>query len=144
MTVGLALRRIAAASALAIVTSSAAHAQDKRAFDGTWLVLFSCIAAPDGAAGYTLKYLASVQDGLLHGENGVRGREGSLSLDGPIMPDGSAVLLATGLTADSRYNVGRAPPMSAVNYHIQARFQATRGTGKRMELRSCEAVFTKQ
>ena len=131
-------------AALAIGLCGPAAAQDRRAFDGTWLVLFTCTAAHDGAAGYTLRYLASVQNGVLHGENGVRGREGSLALDGTIMPDGHAILQATGLTADPTYSVGHVRALSPVNYHIQARFQATRGTGTRMELRPCEAVFTRQ
>ncbi len=137
-------RCLMGALALAAVIGGGASAQDTRQFDGTWLVLFTCIGAPDGAAGYTLRYLASVQDGVLHGERGVRGQEDFLSLDGTILPDGNAVLLATGLTGDARYTVGHVPAMSRVNYHIRARFQGARGTGMRMELRSCEAVFTKQ
>ena len=129
---------------LALLLSGTAQAQQSSSFDGTWLVLFACPAADDGTRGYTLRYLATVQSGVLHGETGTKGQEGSLSLDGTILPDGNALLLATGLTADPAYSVGRARPLSPVKYHVQARFQGTRGTGQRIELRRCEAVFTRQ
>ncbi len=119
-------------------------AQGGRQFDGTWQVLFTCPATADGVRGYNLRYVASVQNGTLHGEKGVQGQEGYLALDGIIQPDGNAMLLATGLTADSAYSLGHVRPLSRVRYTIDARFQGTRGTGKRVEQRPCEAVFTKQ
>ena len=121
-----------------------ARAQGGRQFDGTWQVLFTCPSIQDGVRGYTLRYLASVQNGTLHGEYGVRGQEGSLSLDGTIQPDGAAMLLATGLTAGSEYSIGHVRPLSRVRYTVDARFQGARGTGKRIEQRPCDAVFTKQ
>lgn len=136
--------RVVLTLTLLILGPCAGLAQGRTSFDGTWLVLFTCTTAPDGASGYTLRYLATVQDGVLHGENGVRGQAASIALDGTIQPDGSAMLLATGLAGDPTYNVGHARPLSPVSYHVQARFQRTSGTGKRVELRDCEAVFTRQ
>lgn len=114
------------------------------AFDGTWLVLYSCTVARDGAAGFSLNFLASVRDGVLHGERGVRGQARSLALDGQIQPDGSAMLAGQGVTGNAEYSVGRIAAGTPYRFYLQSRFEGTHGMGKRLEVRPCEAVFTKQ
>ncbi len=119
-------------------------AQSGSRFDGTWSVILTCDAARDGAAGYTLRFSAVVKDGLLHGEYGVRGQAGSLSLDGPIQMDGSALLSARGLTGNPDYVIGRLTSATPYAYRLQSRFEGARGTGARLEVRRCDAVFSKQ
>ena len=134
------IRRLPAALVLGSL-ATAAQAQAATPFDGSWQTVISCIGAQDGAAGYTLRFTSSVKDGLFHGEHGVHGTAGSLSVDGQIMADGSALLLATGLTNDPAYNFGHVGPMRPVLYHIQSHFEASHGSGTRLELRHCDAVF---
>jgi len=144
MHVGSVLRGAIGAVILAAALAGAARAQGRNQFDGTWLVALQCDAARDGAAGYTFTFAASVKDGVLHGDHGVPGQAASLSLDGTIQPDGRALLFAHGLTGDPTYNVGRVAPVTPYSYHLQSRFEGGHGTGTRLELRPCSAVFTKQ
>ncbi len=125
------------------VLATGATAQTTTAFDGSWQTIVSCIAAPDGASGYTLRFISSVRNGVLHGERGMAGAPGFLSVDGPIAPDGSALLLATGLTNDPAYTAGHVGPGRPVNYHLQSRFEGSHGSGTRVELRHCDAVFSR-
>lgn len=113
-------------------------------FDGTWLVIFTCPGAFDGTSGYTRRFLASVRDGTLHGEIGVRDQAAYLALDGVIQPNGSALLKGTGMTGDASYAVGRPSPATPYRFTLQSRFEGNRGTGQRVETRTCEAVFTRQ
>ena len=136
--------RLAFAGALTLAFAGPAGAQGRSAFDGTWLVIVTCTAERGGAAGYTLRFLAAVSGGILHGETGVRGQAASLSLDGPIQPDGNAMLSAKGMTGNPDYTIGRLSPATPYAYHLQARFEGGHGTGKRMETRPCDAIFTKQ
>ncbi len=142
MLPAMAQRSVAAAICMAL--AGPASAQGASAFDGTWGVILTCTAARDGAAGYTFRFLASVQGGVLHGERGVRGQASSLSLDGRIQPDGAALLVVQGLTGNTEYTVGRVAPTTPYSYRMQSRFDTARGTGARTELRPCDAVFTKQ
>ena len=107
-------------------------------------MLVTCTAARDGAAGYSWQFLASVQDGVLHGERGVRGQANSASFDGTIQSDGSAMLLVQGKTAGSGLQRRAGGQSSPFRFHLKSRFSGSRETGTRVELRPCEAVFTKQ
>ncbi len=112
-------------------------------FDGQWPVSIVCQAASDGASGYITNFMAEVRNGTLHGEHGEQKQSGWLGLDGKIQPDGTALLLASGLTGPSTFNVGKAMPSTPYSYHVTARFEATRGTGARVELRPCNVTFDK-
>jgi class 3 adenylate cyclase len=113
-------------------------------FDGLWNVTVECPQASDGAFGYKLDFVAQVKDGRLRGENGAEGSAGWLRLQGDIQADGSAKLDANGLTGDPKYNVkgvGRAVPYS---YQALSRFEGSRGTGRRTQMRNCDLTFVKQ
>jgi hypothetical protein len=138
------LTKLLAGAALVTLSITAAHAQGASAFDGNWVVVTVCEKAFDGAAAYKLRFLATVKNGVFHGENGVQGEAGFLTLDGTIAPDGNAVLRAQGLTADPVYNVGRVAPAMPFTYHVKSQFTARQGTGTRLELRPCENAYTKQ
>ena len=113
-------------------------------FDGAWNVTIVCAPTADGALGYTLQFVAQVKDGFLRGDQGIEGSSGWLRLEGPIQPDGSARLDARGLTSDPKYNIKGAPKGSPLGYHVAARFEGTRGTGNRLELRACDLRFARQ
>ena len=140
------LRFLAVAGAMVALSMLplAAQAQGQGAYDGTWQVILHCDAAQRGAEGYTQRFLASVSGGYLRGQYGARGVAPSLTLEGPIQPDGTAMLSADGLTGSPEYAVGRVNTGTLYHYHMQARFDRARGTGSRVELRPCDAVFTRQ
>ncbi len=112
-------------------------------FDGTWAVVVTCPTAADGAFGYIYHFSAAVVDGVLHGENGVRGMPSWLALDGRIQSDGSAVLAADGLTGQPQYSVGRVVKLTPYHYRVNARFGASHGTGTRIETRPCNLDFAR-
>lgn len=136
--------RPAAASLLALVLLTKPAFAQRSSFDGIWDVIFSCLPARDGASGYTRRFAATVQGGVLHGEVGARGQPSFLALDGPIPPNGQGVLLGQGLTGNPDYTVGRMMTASPYSFHLQVNFAGPRGTGRRLELRACDAVFTQQ
>jgi hypothetical protein len=113
-------------------------------FDGKWNVTVDCPKHEDGALGYTLELVAEVKDGFLRGEKGREGSAGSLRLEGPIQPDGRATFDAKGVTADPRFNVKSARSGTAYAYTVAARFEGSRGTGRRLQLRACVLTFIKQ
>jgi hypothetical protein len=85
-----------------------------------------------------------VRNGALHGSLGREGVAPYINLDGRIGPDGKGVILATGLTGNSRFNLYSVRQGLPFFYHIDAAFQATQGTGRRRENRKCDVAFTKQ
>ena len=112
-------------------------------FDGQWSVSLVCQTTTDGAAGYITNFMADVRNGTLHGEHGVPKVSGWLGLDGKIQPDGTALLLASGLTGPSNFNVGKVMPDTPYSFHVDARFDATQGSGTRVEVRPCHVTFAK-
>ena len=133
----------AAALVLALAPLAPASAQTRGPYDGTWTVAFACPAARDGTAGYQRNFLATVQNGTLHGEIGVQGQASYLALDGPIQPDGTATLTGRGLTGKADLAVGRPSPATPYVFRLQSRFDGAHGTGSRVEVRRCDAVFSR-
>jgi hypothetical protein len=113
-------------------------------FDGTWIVTVDCPRAADGASGFTFDFPARVNDGLLKGEFGTEGAPGWLRLEGRIQTDGSAKLDAKGLTGDPKFNLKGVQKGVPYAYDVAARFEGSRGTGRRLQLRPCELRFVKQ
>jgi class 3 adenylate cyclase len=113
-------------------------------FDGTWNVTVECYRHTDGALGYTLEFVAQVKDGFLRGEQGSEGAPGSLRLEGEIQPDGNAKLDARGRTGDPRFNAKNVRSGVPYAYDVIARFEGSRGTGHRVQLRKCDLTFAKQ
>jgi len=113
-------------------------------FDGKWSVTVDCPKHDDGALGYTLELVAEVKDGFLRGEKGGEGSAGSLRIEGPIQPDGRATFDAKGVTADPKFNVKGARSGTPYAYTVLARFEGSRGTGRRTQLRACVLTFIKQ
>jgi class 3 adenylate cyclase len=128
----------AAAAAPSVGPGSAAR------FDGAWNVTIVCQQTADGALGFTYDFVAQVKDGYLRGDQGVDGNPGWLSLQGQIQADGNARLDARGLTGDPKYNLKNVAKNIFYGYHVAARFDGSRGTGTRLELRPCDLRFVKQ
>jgi class 3 adenylate cyclase len=112
-------------------------------FDGAWSVTVACEPMGPGALGYQFDFVAQVKDNFVRGERRAEGSPGWLRLEGPIQPDGSATLDAHGLTDDPKYSNGVAHG-TPYAYHVAARFDSSRGTGRRLETRTCNLSFAKQ
>jgi curli biogenesis system outer membrane secretion channel CsgG len=122
----------------------AAANSDVERFDGTWDVILYC-SPQEGALGYTYRFTSSVKEGVFHGQYGTDGIVPCLTLDGKINPDGSAVIRANGLTGNPKYSVNNYKKSNMpYSYHIDASFTGSRGTGKRIETRSCNLTFLKR
>jgi hypothetical protein len=124
--------------------ATAAAAGSATRFDGAWNVTILCAPTADGALSYTLRLVTQVKDGFLRGDQGIEGSPGWLRLEGQIQPDGSARLDARGLTGDSKYNIKGVAKGTPLGYHVDARFEGSTGTGRRLELRACDLRFVKQ
>jgi hypothetical protein len=112
-------------------------------FDGSWNVVVFCRATDDVPAA-AFRFLASVKDGVLHGERGNGGTRGSMILDGTIQPDGLARLRASGITNDADEVLGVSPRDSSYVYEVAARFEGSHGLGARTEGRVCHLTFTRE
>ncbi|MEI7637764.1 MAG: FlgO family outer membrane protein [Syntrophus sp. (in: bacteria)] len=121
----------------------AAGRSDVGRFDGTWDVIIAC-SPHEGALGYTYQLTSSVKDGVFHGQHGTDGIGPCLTLNGKINPDGSAVIMANGLTGNPKYSINNVSRSKPYSYHIDAIFTDSRGTGKRIQTRSCNLTFLKR
>jgi len=143
---GLAKARIDALktkTAVAAPTDAAsAPAGKTKDFDGAWEVSVRCMSA-SGALGFQRVLVGTIKGGVLHAEDPNPARP-MLKVDGEIGQDGKAILLATGQTGPSAYSVGNLKPGTPYSYNVDARFEKTHGTGKRMEMRPCDLTFTKR
>jgi len=116
------------------------------AFDGRWAVTLVCEDAADSgkvAKGYTLNFFSDVKEGRLTGQDGKIGQPGYLSLVGIIKADGSAEIKVNGLIGNPKLAVGKAISGTPYSYHMRGIFTPTSGKATRIELRPCEATFTK-
>jgi hypothetical protein len=136
--------------ALCFAASAAPATLDAGRFDGRWGVTLVCPKAPNGALPFTFEFTAEVKDAALHGEHGLAGRPGWLSLDGRIQPDGAANLEARGLTGDPHYNLGQSVQGVPYEHDVTARFDTSGGTGNwrayqsNGQTRTCDFTFARQ
>jgi len=121
----------------------AAHAQAVGAFDGAWNVTIVCANAFDGAAGYTLNFVAQVRGGAIDGRYSNPRTDAAALLSGRIQPDGAALLKVDGTTGRVEYSVGRVQPGTPYHYTANARFSGRSGAGTRNELRRCDLSFSR-
>lgn len=118
------------------------------AFDGSWSVTidFKAFKNPDGStARPTVRRLvATVKNGVLHGELGTHGALNYYQLDGKIEADGSAILRTTGITGNPDYTAASTHPRSGVPYEYQviAHFSARSGTGHSVSDPPRPRIFT--
>lgn len=128
-------------AAQASATSSAGR------FDGVWNVAIKCSDHTEGktvARGYAFQFPAEVKDGVLHGQHKNKGAPGSLTLDGKIQPDGTAELKANGVTDEPEFSINNISKGTPYAYRIKARFEDSRGTGSRIDGRTCDFSFAKK
>jgi hypothetical protein len=126
---------------LAVRAGQAAESANR--FDGEWDTILSCPNS-NGALGYSFEFPSLVKEGVLHAEKGVKGQPGWLQLDGPISPDGSANLYASGLVGAAEMAVGHRPPGTQYGYHLDVQFNGISAKGQRVEGRPCTVTFAKK
>lgn len=126
---------------LAVRAGQAAESANR--FDGEWDTILSCPNS-NGALGYSFEFPSLVKEGVLHAEKGVKGQPGWLQLDGPISPDGSANLYASGLVGAAEMAVGHRPPGTQYGYHLDVQFNGISAKGRRVEGRPCTVTFAKK
>jgi len=119
------------------------EAATTNAYDGHWDVTITC-PSDAGAVGYVRVVSGMVRDGRLHAEALKEGEPNWLSIDGQIGADGKSTLLVHGLTNDPKYTVGQVKRGSLYVYTVNAQFNSTAGSGKRVELRPCTVIFAKR
>lgn len=120
-----------------------ARAADASRFDGDWAVTVSCPDAA-GAMGYSYQMDGKARDGVFHAERLHAGEPGWLVIDGPIAADGAASFYAKGLVGAAPFAVGARPKGTPFGYHVDARFEADKGSGRRVEGRRCDLEFQKR
>ena len=113
-------------------------------FDGKWDVTLTCPNEGD-VLGYS-RYLTAVVDvSIFHAEDLKPGQAGWLTIDGEIAIDGKAAFVVTGLTGvDPRFTLGHTKRGMPYNFPVDAQFNESRGTGKRLVGRPCNLLFGKR
>lgn len=115
-----------------------------RRFDGEWSVLQVCDSTQEGARGYTWRYGATVRNGSFVGQYRTKGQSPPwMTLEGKIQPDGTANLIAQGISDSADYNIGFAQSQSPISFQVVAKFEATSGAGNRVGPRVCKFTFSK-
>jgi caspase domain-containing protein len=119
-------------------------AGDVRRFDGLWTATIVCERKGDVLA-WSNVFIASVKNGVLHGQTGTDGRPGGITYDGTIKPNGSTEIIAKGLTgADTKFTLNHAPPSTKFSWNAAGRFEGSHGSAIRVEGRTCNMEFAKR
>ena len=135
------MSRVFLSTLLCFLAVRAGHAAESaNHFDGKWDTILSCPNS-SGALGYSFEFPSLIKESVLHGEKGVKGQPGWLQLDGPVSPDGTANLYASGLVGAAEMAVGRRPPGTQYAYHLDVQFDGSAGKGQRVEGRPCTVDF---
>ena len=134
------MRRAFIALGFVLLPVSSSHAAG---FDGNWSVIEVCDPTAIGARGYTWRYDATVKDGHFVGHYRAKGESPSLTLEGDIQPDGTALLDAKGISADSDHNINFAPPQTPISFPVTAKFENSAGNGSRIGGRVCKFTFAR-
>jgi uncharacterized caspase-like protein len=131
-------------TALASPTETPGGNADKaQGFDGNWSVTIVC-PTDRTVLGYTFNFSAGVKGGVLHGERLTPGTPGWVVIDGPIGSDGGAMLKARGLTDVPVFSENKVKGGTPYAYTVDARFEGSRGTGRRIEVRACTLAFARR
>ncbi len=115
-------------------------------FDGDWVGNIDCPSNTEesGAKGYRYQFPAVVKDGVFAASVGAENSPGSLRVEGPIRPDGSAELRARGRTGNPEYAAKHPSSGTPYAYRIKVQFDGDKGSGSRIETRVCNFVFVKK
>jgi hypothetical protein len=114
-----------------------AAAQGPAKFDGSWEVTVDTKAYKNAngttAQAWVKHFVATVKNGVFHGEKGVRGQPSFYEMNGTIQADGAASLHVSEITGDQKYNFSdhpKGPPGKGhpYTYEISAHFGEKQGS----------------
>lgn len=134
---------IAAGAAAKAAASSSGGSGAPSPFDGRWRARVRCEAHRDAKA-LDFDLDGTVTNGMLLATRGVEGQPGWLRVTGTVAPDGSAALVARGLTGARAFSLGGPRPGTPLDYRVTARFAGKRGTGNRIDGRPCSFAFERR
>ncbi len=140
------MRLLARAAAAAALAAGFAAQAEPSAFDGAWNVTLICPphnAEDDDAKGYTHRFPATVEGGVLRGTHGSDGEPGWHDLHGRIGANGDASLRLDGIVSNPKYAINGAQRGKPYTYRVKAHFDERIGTGQRLTGRACELRFTR-
>jgi hypothetical protein len=122
-----------------------AGTSDAGRFDGEWTSTMSCPATAK-ALGYAFDFIARVNGAHLHAQHLADGAPASMSLDGKIEPDGSALIDAKGYTGLREFNHGTGAPGTPYVFKVAARFDGSSGAASVVlpAGRPCDFTFAKK
>jgi len=138
-----ALRLAALAVAFGAALGSTSPGLAASPFDGAWSVVVACSDFGD-VKGYTLRFPANVRGGRFSGR--FVNPTDSLNygdLTGAIAASGDALLTMNGSAGAPDLNLHHAARYSRMHYTASVHFDATSGSGKRIEERPCSLSFAK-
>jgi Caspase domain len=124
------------------VVSPPPPAKDR--FDGIWLINAVCPKTADGIESYTLDAIGEVTKNNFRAEIGHKEKPGWFRMEGSILPDGTSQLKVDGTVLYPKAATAGVPLGAPFSYAVIAKFQNTRGTGRRVGGRQCDFVFVKQ
>jgi hypothetical protein len=127
----------------AMVGASLSWSSYAQSFDGEWSVLQICEATQEGARGFTWRYGATLRSGHFLGQYRNAGDSPSMSLKGQVKLDGTASLIARGISGSPDFNQKFATTASPIAFVVSAKFIGATGTGDRVGSRVCKFTFTK-
>jgi hypothetical protein len=112
-------------------------------FDGNWSVNLACSKYGEGD-GFNWQFSAQVRGGHFAGKYvNPSDSENYGVLTGTINAGGDAVLTMNGKTGSPAYNIHHEGLHTKIHYTATAHFDGSSGTGKRLEQRPCDFIFTK-
>jgi uncharacterized caspase-like protein len=126
------LRPPATASAAASSPTQIPGTSNKAQLSGRWLTTLTCPAFSD-ARGYTLHFVATIENGHFHAARGVIGQPDTFIWDGDIDPNGRAMITQAGYTGDSVYALRHVASGTFVQFPYAVQFNANQANGSRVE-----------
>jgi caspase domain-containing protein len=116
----------------------------ERQFDGIWLINAVCPKTADGIESYTLDAVGDVTKNNFRAELGHKEKPGWFRMEGQIGVDGASRLQVDGTVLYPKSATAGQPLGAPFSYAVIAKFEKTRGTGRRVGGRQCDFVFVKQ
>jgi len=97
-----------------------------------WTVTIDCPTHDKGARTFRYQFNANVDNEILRRWHGAEDAAGSLAIEGPLQPNGTAELEARGRTVEPDYAVAHPTKGTPCSYRINARYE---GCGSRSSVK---------
>jgi hypothetical protein len=128
-------------------TAKPSASPTNNAFDGRWNVALVCddlTYKGRPIKGYAIGFPVDIRENRITGQYGQAGQAASLSMTGSIRGDGATEITVNGQTGNPDLTVGGVARNTPYTYHLRGSFSTDKGQANRVELRPCEASFTRE